>query len=60
MGLLGLYQDVLIPKEFIPDGVQLTKKLELFLSTEQRLKVVFTFLCPMMFIWTLEGIRFPA
>ena len=39
MGLLGLYQDVLTPKEFVPEGVQLTQKLELFWSTDQRLEV---------------------
>ncbi len=37
MGLLGPYQDVLTPKEFVPEGVQLTQKLELFWSTDQRL-----------------------
>ncbi len=37
MGLLGPYQDVLTPKEFVPGGVQLTQKLEPFLSTDQRL-----------------------
>ncbi len=31
MGLLGLYQDVLTPNEFVPEGVQL------FWSTDQRL-----------------------
>ena len=37
MGLPGLYQDILTPKEFVPEGVQLTRKLELFWSTDQRL-----------------------
>ncbi len=36
MGLLGLYQDVLTPKEVVPGGVKLTQKLELFWSTDQR------------------------
>ncbi len=38
MGLLGLYQDVLTPTEFVPEGVQLTQKLELLWSTDQRLQ----------------------
>ncbi len=39
MGLLGPYQDVLTPKEFVPGGVQLTQKLEPFCSTDQRLRM---------------------
>ena len=39
MGLLEPYQDVLNPKKFVPGGVQLTRKLEPFWSTDQRLLV---------------------
>ncbi len=35
----SIYQDVLTPKEFVPEGVQLTQKLELVWSTDQRLYV---------------------
>ncbi len=44
MGLLGPYQDVLTPKEFVPEG-QLIKKLEPFLSTNQQLCVCMCVCC---------------